>query len=65
MLVPAILPFSLAIVTMGSSTVTLEVVSTTKGREGKSNKLTLILLSLHGTQAVVTCLRGAFLGFSD
>lgn len=33
--------------------------------DAASRKRTLILLSRQGTQAVVTCLRGALLGFSD
>lgn len=73
MLVFAILSLLLAIVAVRSGTVTLgEIASASEEHYTKfddriqaKRSHTLILLSRQGTQAVVTCFRGARLGFSD
>lgn len=64
MLVSALFPFLLAVMAIGCGPITLGLISRCTISPFEIRH-TLILLSLQGTQAVVTCLRGAFLGRSD
>lgn len=63
MLIFAILTLSLTILTMWHGAVALQLIKFRR-RSPHEEVHTLILLSRHGTQAVVTCLRGAFFGRS-
>lgn len=70
MLVFAFFPLALTILTVRSCSVTLVASGTLaylkpfRHFASQFRAHTLILLSRHGTQAVVTCLRGAFFVFS-
>lgn len=63
MLVLALLSLLLAVHAARSCSVALEIAKavSTADEKGRSDRHTLILLSRHGTHAVVTCFRGAFL----
>jgi hypothetical protein len=63
MLIFAILTLSLTVLTMWHGPVALQLIKI-RCRSPHEEVHTLILLSRHGTQAVVTCLRGAFFGRS-
>lgn len=70
MLIFAFFPLALTILAVRSGSVTLVASGTLDYLKpfrlfaSKFRAHTLILLSRHGTQAVVTCLRGAFFDFS-
>lgn len=70
MLVFAFFPLALTILAVRSSSITLVASNTLDNLKpfklfaSRLTAHTLILLSRHGTQAVVTCLRGAFFVFS-
>lgn len=64
MLVLAILALPLTILTVWRRPVALQLIRRRRSPQGRGSTHTRILLSRQGTHAVVTCLRGAFFGFS-